>query len=1327
NKPPTAPATHSSSNNNNESTPAPTPAAAPVVPSDPRSPTSPASATTPTAPISFASAAAKARAAPPSVATPAAAPEVNGKGGKGQNAANGRPPSRHAGQNGVPREGPVTFKQGAYKQGGSRQAPGPATGKRPAFGSFAEAANVDGEKSAELTTATANAQQSAGGAAEDAVENGNNPTTVQPTPRTAAASLAATMDAEFPRTMSAPPKLDKAKKPNFQTASKIESTEKEAEASAPATTETQPSAPQTTQEAVAVATQQPAAATAAPAPALATIPTSPTTSAHVPAPIPQTQAPAHTQHQPHPQQQPQPQRRPSVNNQHPQQFHMQHPGQHHFPHHGHQQQHHQQGHFQHQQGHRQHNVRPQGNMGPGPQYNKQFRPQQHHVPGSQPLVGGMSQPGMGQQMPAVVPQMWQQGQYMPQQHFYPQQYDPYFQQQMYGYPGYAVPQPMMRPPIPPQAAQGQYRPHAAAAPQTASAELVRPRAASIKIVNPNTNEEVTLPKTAPATPAKQPSAPAPAAAAASTEKPAPKPEEVTPRKPAAPIVIRDPVTGDIITKGIRITKPTDAAPKEKEEVKEEGAKEVKAEKEEKEVKKAEEVKEEKVEAPKVEEKAAPVKEVKAEAPVEVKVEEKKDVEKPKEVVAEKPAALDTKSAAADAAKSPASPIKSPTKAAAEGILSKTAAKKKKKEEKAKQEEKVKEEEKKEEAPVEAEAKTEAPAVVPETKAPEAAAPEPAKEEKEPVVEKKEEPARAKGSEETPASTEESEKTETELEDGEIAESSAASVTTGTESPAPEVARRSASPVPDSVTPPETADAKPQKPKLSVRTPVSMKRLDSFDGIKYPPTIESPTVVKGGPFKYKRDFLMSFMEVAKDRPQGLPTEKEIYGDGDRVSSPGGKRGSQGPGARPGMQRQGSHSDVNRGGAMPKSSEERFQQHMANRVTGLMGGVMGPIGAPPGGRMVRGGSGGGGMPTISRQGSGTGFRGGDRRDGGRDSRSGRGGRREPPTPVPQTPLEPVEPLQKSESGWKPASLVKGATLPVKTVEGLSEEEAAELAVIERKTKGLLNKLTIEKFDAISDQILHVGMKNQALLRTVIELVFEKAIDEPNFGSMYAQLCARLSTELPKVETWVELDAKNNVFRRSLLNKCQEEFEKAEKWSNDDSSSLEERRERRKHLESLSSEEKQKIAEEDYQRGKLKRRVLGNMAFIGELFIKGMLSEKIMHACITQMLKNVNEPEEEEIESLCKLMTTVGARLDHDKATHIMEAYFGRIKELSANKKLNSRIRFMLLDLQDLRKDGWKSRNAPTGPKTIAEIHAEAERKAAEEAERIKQANRSSGGSR
>ena len=64
-----------------------------------------------------------------------------------------------------------------------------------------------------------------------------------------------------------------------------------------------------------------------------------------------------------------------------------------------------------------------------------------------------------------------------------------------------------------------------------------------------------------------------------------------------------------------------------------------------------------------------------------------------------------------------------------------------------------------------------------------------------------------------------------------------------------------------------------------------------------------------------------------------------------------------------------------------------------------------------------------------------------------------------------------------------------------------------------------------------------------------------------------------------------------------------------------------------------------------------------------------------CVKKLLGNVDNPEEEEIESLCKLLTTVGLILDTQKARAHMDVYFSRMKELTKSLHVTSRMQFML----------------------------------------------------
>ena len=56
-------------------------------------------------------------------------------------------------------------------------------------------------------------------------------------------------------------------------------------------------------------------------------------------------------------------------------------------------------------------------------------------------------------------------------------------------------------------------------------------------------------------------------------------------------------------------------------------------------------------------------------------------------------------------------------------------------------------------------------------------------------------------------------------------------------------------------------------------------------------------------------------------------------------------------------------------------------------------------------------------------------------------------------------------------------------------------------------------------------------------------------------------------------------------------------------------------------------------------------------------------------------------------------------------MMGAYFKRIEDLSKNEALDSRHRFMLHDLIDLRRNSWVLRRKEEGPKKIDEIHRDA----------------------
>jgi translation initiation factor 4G len=122
--------------------------------------------------------------------------------------------------------------------------------------------------------------------------------------------------------------------------------------------------------------------------------------------------------------------------------------------------------------------------------------------------------------------------------------------------------------------------------------------------------------------------------------------------------------------------------------------------------------------------------------------------------------------------------------------------------------------------------------------------------------------------------------------------------------------------------------------------------------------------------------------------------------------------------------------------------------------------------------------------------------------------------------------VKPLEETENAWKPAAK--------------SKEEVDALEKLLRTTKGLLNKFTPEKFEKLTDQFLELEITCRTDMIAIIDLVFDKALFEPIFGFMYSQLCVRCAEKFPEFPD-DNPEAKPHTFKRLLLNKCQEEFEK------------------------------------------------------------------------------------------------------------------------------------------------------------------------------------------
>ena len=150
-------------------------------------------------------------------------------------------------------------------------------------------------------------------------------------------------------------------------------------------------------------------------------------------------------------------------------------------------------------------------------------------------------------------------------------------------------------------------------------------------------------------------------------------------------------------------------------------------------------------------------------------------------------------------------------------------------------------------------------------------------------------------------------------------------------------------------------------------------------------------------------------------------------------------------------------------------------------------------------------------------------------------------------------------------------------------LSQDLKDLLEDFSRLSRQNLSKLTPQKLDTVVEKFEGLLIDSYEKLSLCMELVFEKALDEPNLSATYAQMCLALGKK--KVADENGQGVVN--FRKLLIMRCQQEFEKdymegldREKYVNDIN-------------EATNEDDKKRIKMEfEAMEMKLRKRSLGNI---------------------------------------------------------------------------------------------------------------------------------------
>ncbi|XP_010418234.2 PREDICTED: eukaryotic translation initiation factor-like [Camelina sativa] len=220
-------------------------------------------------------------------------------------------------------------------------------------------------------------------------------------------------------------------------------------------------------------------------------------------------------------------------------------------------------------------------------------------------------------------------------------------------------------------------------------------------------------------------------------------------------------------------------------------------------------------------------------------------------------------------------------------------------------------------------------------------------------------------------------------------------------------------------------------------------------------------------------------------------------------------------------------------------------------------------------------------------------------------------------------------------------------------------------------IMNSLAEEKYSCLKSQLINTCITSD-ILKDMVTLIFDKAVLEPTFCPMYAQLCYDIHDKLPSFRPAKHGESEMITFNRILLNLCQTVFEGADELSEEirkmDSPDHKAEREDKEILSNL--------------------RTLGNLRLVGELFKLRMVTQWIVQRIIKKLLGDDKKmcPPKEKLEAVSLFLHTVGKVLDRQTN----DECFKRLKNLLKHPRLVLQSAFVVQYLIDLRSNNW----VPTG---------------------------------
>lgn len=283
--------------------------------------------------------------------------------------------------------------------------------------------------------------------------------------------------------------------------------------------------------------------------------------------------------------------------------------------------------------------------------------------------------------------------------------------------------------------------------------------------------------------------------------------------------------------------------------------------------------------------------------------------------------------------------------------------------------------------------------------------------------------------------------------------------------------------------------------------------------------------------------------------------------------------------------------------------------------------------------------------------------------------------------------------------------------------AEREAAEFKTkfdehkkkdpIKSELTELLNILTVDNYEDIKAGIFEKIEKNVDDQGKFLDVLFKKAVNEKSYVTLYAKLCKELDLSLPQKSEKAKPGTKQaSVFRSKLLDKCKEIF----KTDNN-----------------IKIDQYIKVTDPEERESKLKKFLLGNVNFIGELINAKILSRKIVFQCLKDLFARVEKVTEDPASILIKNINIEAIVILIDKFGTLINKPENKIKEdelhefnnlldMDINKldliqekdKIPGHLKYKIINLIEKRRLGWEEGkiDKTIQAKSLKEVRADIE---------------------